>query len=61
MKKVFKRADQIFFILMILFVSILMQIFFIPRLPNKYFYDSTGILSIVIFLILQLFLNGHIF
>ncbi len=47
MKKVFKRADQIFFILMILFVSILMQIFFIPRLPNKYFYDSTGILSIV--------------
>ncbi len=46
LKKIFSERDLKFFIFFTFFLTIIMQVFFIPRLPDKYFYDSNGILTI---------------
>ena len=46
MNKLIGKKTYIIFCISLFYISILSQIFLIPKLPNKYFYDSSGILSI---------------
>ena len=49
MKKIYfnKKIEELFLISTIIFSAIL-QIFLVPKLPDKYFYDSNNILEIVL-------------
>lgn len=46
MNRLLTQSTYLIFCIGIFFISILTQTFVVPRLPDKYFYDSVGILSI---------------
>lgn len=47
MDKVFSKKNKNTLIIILCALSMFMQFFLIPKLPEKYFYDSNGIISIV--------------
>lgn len=47
MSKIINNKIKNFIIIMLLVYSLALQFYFVPRLPEKYFYDSNGIIYLV--------------